>query len=137
MRLSDATASRLKWPRGNYLRALAILNEDIDYLRHNPGVFLNAARKITRLGLHLGRPLRRQFLDLAHSRARLLWALAMPGGLVGYVRDRLRGRRVPTADPDISAWGPAVPPESPELHPPPERFRWSMLSDAPRPGAPS
>lgn len=122
VRLSDRRTSGVKWPRGNYLRALAVLNNDIAYLRHDPKVFLNAARKITRLGLHVGRPLRRQFRDLAHSRARLLWALAMPGGLGGYVRDRLRGRRAAVADPNIAAWGPAAPPESPELHPSPERF---------------
>lgn len=122
VRLSDKPISGVKWPRGNYLRALAVLNNDIAYLRHDPKVFLNAARKITRLGLHAGRPFGRQFRDLAHPRGRLLWALAMPGGLVGYIRDRLRGLRAPVADPDMSAWGPAAPPETPVLHPPPERF---------------
>ena len=140
MRLSDkASGKTVKWPRGNYLRALAILNEDIDWLRHNPKVFLNAARKIARLGLHVGRPLRSQFGDLANGRARLLWAAGMPGGLAGYARDRLRGRRAPKADPDISAWGPAAPPENPELHPPPERFgrpRSPAVETGPPPGIP-
>jgi len=137
-RLSDkAPGKTVKWPRGNYLRALAILNEDIDWLRHDPKVFLNAARKITRLGLHIGRPIRSQFGDLTNVRARLLWALAMPGGLAGYLRDRLRGRRAPSADPDISAWGPAAAPEHPALHPPPERFRFPTPASAPRPGASS
>lgn len=132
MRLSDGPASGIKWPRGNYLRALTVLNDDIDYLRHNPGVFLNAARKITRLGLHIGRSPRRQFRDLDHARARLLWAAGLPGGLVGYFRDRLRGRRAPPADSNISAWGPAAPPENPELHPPPERFRLPSPGNATR-----
>ena len=88
-RLSDKLSQAVKWPRGNYLRALAILNEDTGYWRHSPKVFLNAARKITRLGLHLGRPPGRQFRDLANGPARLLWALGAPGGLAGYVRDRL------------------------------------------------
>ena len=123
-RLSDKSSGKsIKWPRGNYLRALAILNRDIGYLRHNPKVFMNAARKITRLGLHIGRSPRSQFRDLAHARARLLWIAGMPGGFVGWLRDRLHGRRAPKADPDISAWGPAAPPESGRLHPPPQRFR--------------
>lgn len=136
-RLSGTQAAplSLKWPRGNYLRALATLNDDIDYLRRDPGGFLNAARKIARLGLHMGRSPRNQLRDLAHPRARLLWALAMPGGLAGYLRDRLRGRRALAADPDISAWGPAAAPEHPELHPPPERFRFPMPANATRPGA--
>ena len=122
-RLSDKPASGVKWARGNYIQALAILNQDIGYLRHNPKVFMNAARKITRLGLHIGRSPRSQFRDLAHARARLLWVAGMPGGFAGWLRDRLRGRRAPKADPDISAWGPAAPPENGRLHPPPQRFR--------------
>ncbi len=39
-RLSDRPASGIKWPRGNYLRALSVLNDDINYLRHSPKVFL-------------------------------------------------------------------------------------------------
>ena len=120
-RISDGQASGLRWPRGNYLRALAALNDDIGYLRDSPKVFLNAARKVTRLGLHIGRSPRRQFRDLANTRARLLWAAGMPGGLVGYARDRLRGRTAPKADADISAWGPAAPPENAEIHHPPKR----------------
>ena len=121
-RLTDKQKVGIKWPRGNYLQALAILNDDFDYLRHNPKVFLNAARKVNRLGLHIGRSPLRQFGDLGHIRARLLWAMGAPGGLVGYFRDRLRGQRAPKADPDMSAWGPAAPPENPVLHLPPERF---------------
>lgn len=122
-RLSDRMAGKaIKWPRGNYLRALTILNEDIGYLRHDPKVFLNAARKITRLGLHVGRPLRRQLGDLTSIRARVLWIAGMPGGLAGYVRDRITGRRGGKFNPDMSAWGPAAPPENAVLHPPPGRF---------------
>ena len=122
-RLSDkAPVKTIKWPRGNYLRALAILNDDIGYLRHDPKVFLNAGRKITRLGLHIGRPLRAQLGDLANGRARLLWAAALPGGVAGYVRDRMKGRRALAANPDRAAWGPAAPPENAVLHPPPARF---------------
>lgn len=121
-RLSDKESKQIKWPRGNYLRALTMLNEDIDYFWKCPKKFLNAARKITRLGLHIGRPSYLQFRDLANGRARLLWATAVPGGLVGYFRDRLRGLGAPRAHLDISAWGPAAPPESPKLQSPPERF---------------
>ena len=73
-RLSDKPWKHVKWPRGNYLRALAILNSDIDYLWQRPNVFLNAARKVTRLGLHIGRSPRHQLRDIANGRARLLWA---------------------------------------------------------------
>ena len=62
-RLSDTPSNLVKWPRGRYLRALAILNEDIDYFWLRPKVFLNAARKVTRLGLHIGRSPHLQFRD--------------------------------------------------------------------------
>ncbi len=135
-RLSDTPSNIVKWPRGNYLQALAILNGDIDYFWNSPKRFLNAARKVTRLGLHIGRSPRLQLRDLCHARARLLWAVGVPGGLLGYARDRLRGRRAPIADPDISAWGPAAPPENPEFHPPPRRFGRTMPIDASGPEIP-
>ena len=122
-RLSDKPSRQVKWPRGRYLRALDILNNDIDYLWRRPNVFLNAARKVTRLGLHIGRSPHLQFRDLGNGRARLLWAISIPGGCVGYLRDRLRRRTAAKAASDISAWGPAAPPENPVLHPSPERFR--------------
>lgn len=125
-RLSDKRTRTIKWPRGNYLRALSILNDDIDYFWKSPTRFLNAARKVTRFGLHIGRSPRLQFRDLVHRRARLLWAASIPGGYVGHLRDRLRRRTAPNADPEISSWGPAAPPENPVLHPSPERFRWKM-----------
>ena len=130
---SRATRRSVKWPRGNYLRSLAILNNDIRYLRDNPKVFLNAARKVTRLGLHIGRSPRNQYRDLAHARARMLWIAAMPAGMVAYIRDRLRGRRAPAADPDISRWGPASRPEKPALYPAPERLRSTMTPAATAP----
>ena len=135
-RLSDTPSRTIKWPRGYYLQALFILNDDIDYFWNNPKCFLNAARKVTRLGLHIGRSPRLQLRDLCHARARLLWAVGVPGGLLGYARDRLRGRRAPIADPDISAWGPAAPPENPEFHPPPRRFGRTMPIDASGPEIP-
>lgn len=125
-RLSDRPSSSVKWPRGNYLRALAILNNDINFLWNRPAVFLNAARKVTRLGLHIGRSPHLQFLDIANARARLLWAICIPGGCVGYVRDRIRGHVAPKAASDISTWGPAAPPEHPVLHPLPERFHQTI-----------
>lgn len=121
-RLSDKPARQVKWPRGNYLRVLAILNEDIDWFWQRPKIFLSAARKVTRLGLHIGRPLSYRFRDLNNKRARWLWVVSIPGGLFGYVRDRLNGRIAPKALSDISAWGPASPPENPMLHLPPARF---------------
>ena len=122
-RLSDRLPKQLKWPRGRYLRALFVLNHEIAYFLKYPKAFLNAARKITRLGLHIGRSPSLQYKDLANGRARLLWVIGIPGGSFGFFRDRLRGRTAPKAAPDITAWGPAAPPENPVLHPPPARFR--------------
>ena len=124
--LSDRARSSVmvaKQPRGNYVRALAVLNGDIDYFFDRPKPFFTAGRKLTRLGLHLGRSPRLQFQDLTNWRARLIWMAGMPGGFIGWCRDRLRGRKAPKAAPDITAWGPAAPPENPVLHPPPARFR--------------
>ena len=129
-RLSDRPLDAVKWPRGYYLWALAMLNDDFDYCRERPKEFLNAARKVTRLGLHIGRSPRCQLRDLRHAPASLLWAMALPGGLAGYARDRLRGRRAPVADPDISAWGPASAPENPAFNPPPRRFAWRTASSS-------
>ena len=129
IRLSDRTFSAIKWPRGNYLRALAILNDDIEFLWRSPKQFLNASRKITRLGLHIGRPLRLQFRDLDNWRGRLLWMAAISGGFAGYIRDRLCGCTVPNADLDISAWGPAAPPENLERHLSSRRFRNAVRTE--------
>ena len=130
LRLSDTPSNLVKWPRGRYLRALATLNEDIDYLWQRPKVFLNAARRVTRLGLHIGRSPHLQFRDLAHGRSRLLWAMSIPGGYIGYLRDRLRRRVAPKADSDLYSWGPAAPPEDPVLHPPPKRFHQTIRTAA-------
>jgi len=121
-RLSTAETKGLKWPRGNYLRALAVLNNDLAYMRHSPTVFLNAARKVTRLGLHIGRLPHRQFVDIRNNCGRLLWFIGGLGGIVGYIRDRLRGHTVQTANQNISAWGPAAAPKQAVLQPAPKRF---------------
>ena len=119
-RMSDKAPRKVvHWPRGNYLWALDVLNGNIGWLSHDRKAFLKAGRRVVRFGLHIGRPLHRQFGDLANPRARSLWAAGILGGFAGYVRDLLRGRRAPKADTDISAWGPAAPPENPELRPPP------------------
>lgn len=127
-RLSDKQPRQVKWPRGNYLRALAILNNDIDFFWNRPKVFLNAARKVMRLGLHIGRPLHTQFLDITNGRARFLWLVSIIGGFTSYLRDVLRGRTAPKAKSNISDWGPAAPPENPMHHPPPERFHQTIRS---------
>ena len=122
-RLSDKPLDRVKWPRGRYLQALSILNEDSHFFWRRSKVFFNAGRKITRLGMHIGRSPLSQLQDLTNWRARLLWATGIPGGLIGFLGDRLRGRTAPAADADITAWGPSAPPEMPTLHLPPVRFR--------------
>ena len=135
-RLSDKGRDTIKRPRGSYLRALAILNDDIEFLWRSPKRFLNAARKIARLGLHIGRPPRLQLRDLGHWRARLLWAACIPGGLAGYVRDRLRGRTAPKTHPDMSMWGPAAAPECPVFRPSPECFDPALRTTVTTPGVP-
>ncbi|MDE0255509.1 MAG: glycosyltransferase family A protein, partial [Rhodospirillaceae bacterium] len=85
--LSDRARSSVmiaKQPRGNYIRALSILNGDVGYFLDRPKSFFGAGRKLMRLGLHLGRSPWRQFRDLANWRARLLWMAGMPGGCFGY-----------------------------------------------------
>ncbi|MCY4259790.1 MAG: glycosyltransferase, partial [Rhodobacteraceae bacterium] len=117
-RLSNGDPGALNWPRANYLWSVQVLNQDMQYARHDPGFFISRARKVTRLGLHIGRPLSRQWSDLAHTKARILWLVAfLGGGLLGYFRDRLLGKSVPRADADIAKWGPAVPPQNLEIHP--------------------
>ena len=103
-RLSDKMLGSVKMPRGNYLRTQAILSEDIEFFFDRPMVFLNAARKMTKLGLHLGRPLGMQFRDLPDVRARLLWVSGIPVGFVSYCRDCWRRVTAPRADTDISLW---------------------------------
>ena len=120
-RLSDKIVGAVKMPRGNYLRTRSILNEDIEFFLDRPMVFLNAARKMTKLGLHLGRPLRLQIRDLPDVRARLLWVFGIPVGFVSYCRDCWRGATAPRADTDISLWSPAARPENAILHPSPDR----------------
>ena len=113
--LSDGASSGTKWPRGNYLWALSVLNEDIEYFHENRKSYFNHARKITRLGLHIGRPLDQQYKDLKNRTARLLWMLVIWRGLLGYFRDRLYSINLPSAHSDISKWGPSDPPENFEL----------------------
>lgn len=122
-RLTDGLASTVRWPRGNYLKALAVLNDEIGYFEERPEVFLKAARRLAVLGFHIGRSPWRQFHDLAHGRSRLLWMAGLPRSLVRYMRDRLRGRRAAKAHRDIAAWGPAMPPENPVLRLAPRRKR--------------
>jgi len=110
-------SSSITWPRGNYLMSLATLNNDIRYFWVRPGVFLKAGRSVAMLGFHIRRSPLRQFRDLTNSGARLLWIAGLPRGFARYIRDRLHGRRALKAHPDISAWGPAAPPETPILRP--------------------
>lgn len=121
-RLSGGLSSTVRWSRGNYLMSLAMLNDDIKHFRDNPGAFLKVARRVATLGFHIGRSPWRQYGDLAHGHARLLWMAGLPRSFVRYLRDKRRGRKAPRAHPDIAAWGPAVPPENPVLRLPPARF---------------
>lgn len=114
--LSDGASSGIKWPRGNYLWGLSVLNKDIQYFQFDRKQYFNCARKITRLGLLIGRPLNQQYRDLTNRLARLIWFLVIWRGLLGYTRDRLLGTKIPRANPDITEWGPADLPENWEIH---------------------
>ena len=122
-RLSSKHSGSVKMPRGNYLRAMEMLNNDIEFLRNWPAAFVNAARKMVRLGLHIGRTPHRQLLDLSNWRARLLWASCFPAGVAGYFRDRLRRVRAPRAHRDIAKWGPAPAPRDAVFHRPPHSLK--------------
>ncbi len=106
----------LKWPRGNYLGVLAVLNNDIECLKENPSHFIKCAQKITGLGLLVGRSFIQQYNDLTNGTARILWMMTIWYGLLSYVRYRLGGANVTLAHPNISAWGPANRPKNLELH---------------------
>ncbi|MXY40115.1 MAG: glycosyltransferase family 2 protein [Rhodospirillaceae bacterium] len=130
-RISDGMVNAVYFPRGNYLRSLAILNGDSGFLWQHPSRLLNAARKVTRLGLHLGRSPQLQYRDLTGRGALLLWVSCMAVGILGYCRDRLRGKTAPIADRDISKWGPASPPDNLEIHLAPAHFGWQPTGQRP------
>ena len=126
-RLTDGFSSTTKWPRGNYLNFLCMLNEDINYFIDCPRVFLKAARGVAVLGFHLGRSPWHQFRDLTNAKARLLWTAQLPRSLTRYMKDCLRGRKGIKAHPDIFTWSPAAPPKDAVLHRPPPQHNLAVL----------
>ena len=118
-RLTDRNPRIVQRPRGQYLRERERLNRDLGFLASDPRLFLRAGSRMVRFGLHVGRPLRRQFADLHGILGRLLWLLALPRGCVGFLKDRWRGKRARRASSELAAWGPAADPVASVLNRPP------------------
>lgn len=77
-------------PGGVYSNRLC-LNRDLhDFLWFDPAGFLMIAARYTRFALHTRLSLAGQWRGLDSSGARLLWALALPVGLLLFLRDRWR-----------------------------------------------
>ena len=115
-RISDRVAGNLKNPRGNYLRALAILNDDLEYFGSRPAEFLRWGRRLVKFGLHIGRPISLQLRDLKHVKSRAILAAQLPRGVAGFWWDRANGRSAPRASRDMLEWGPAAAPLDVEVH---------------------
>jgi glycosyltransferase involved in cell wall biosynthesis len=64
-----------------------MLNGDMRWFRHAPGLFLKHAALLARAMLHQGFPLRRQATTLHTWPARALWAAALPLGVLLYRHD--------------------------------------------------
>jgi len=79
---------------GGRLQHLTVLNEQLDYLRAAPVAFFASAAHYARFSFHLGAPMADQLADLATTRGRLLWSLAVPTGWMLYRRDVRRDARL-------------------------------------------
>jgi glycosyltransferase involved in cell wall biosynthesis len=72
------------------------LNCNIDYLRSAPVAFLRSAAHLSRFSLHLSRSPVAQWRALTNWWGRGLWLVALPVGIVAYLRDRwVRARSWP------------------------------------------
>jgi len=64
------------------------LNEHIDYVRYAPVAFLRSAVHYVRFSLHLGETPIKQFQGLSNLRARGLWLVGLPLGVMVYAKDK-------------------------------------------------
>jgi glycosyltransferase involved in cell wall biosynthesis len=78
-----------KSANGNRIRHLAILNEEIDWLRYDPLAFLRSAVHYSRFSFHLSINKIDQ-LKCLHTRVvgKILWLIALPLGYVVYLKDK-------------------------------------------------
>ena len=92
-RLSDRNSHSIKFPMGNYLKSLSILNSELDYYWYAPKIFVRHSRRLRRYGLHVGKNMIQQHSELTNSWGKLLWLIfgTVPGS-IGYLRDYLNMR---------------------------------------------
>ena len=74
---------------GNRLANLAVLNDDIDWLRFAPLKFLHASANYIRFSFHLRKNIFQQFRSLNSFIGKLLWLIALPLGFILYSKDWL------------------------------------------------
>ena len=92
-RLTSRTKYAVKFPLGNYMKSLSVLNSEIDYFWHAPKYFVHHARKLRRYGLHNGKNVYTQSVDLSNAVAKLLWIVfGIIPGTIGYMKDRYLAR---------------------------------------------
>jgi glycosyltransferase involved in cell wall biosynthesis len=80
-------------PIGMRLLYLAVLNEQLDYLKYAPLEFCRSGMNYARFSFHLGIGVWRQQADLATATGKLLGAHTLPAGAALYARDVWRARR--------------------------------------------
>ena len=92
-RMTNRESYSIKFPVGNYLKSLSVLNSELDFFWYAPKNFVHHARKMRRFGLHIGKNVFLQYSELTSSWGKLLWLIfgTVPGSL-GYLRDCFRMR---------------------------------------------
>ena len=65
------------------------LNDDSDYIKKAPFLFLKMAIQGARLSLHNGDRVVSQFANLRGLRQRVIWTLGLPVAYLAFIRDRL------------------------------------------------
>ena len=91
-RLSEPADLR-RVAEGSVIRYAALLNEDLGWFRFAPKDFWYQAAIFTRLSLHAGHSIGRQWGAL-RSRSRLLWLAALPAGIGLYLMDMIGIRKL-------------------------------------------
>jgi glycosyltransferase involved in cell wall biosynthesis len=69
-----------------------VLNEEIAYFRYRPQQAILSPFQYIRYSYHAGISFVRQIRELSNFRARILWSILLPCGLLGYVIDKTLGR---------------------------------------------
>ena len=92
-RMSNRESNSIKFPMGNYLKSLLVLNSELDYFWYAPKYFIHHSRKLSRFGLHIGKNVILQCSELTSYWGKLLWLIfgTVPGS-IGYLRDCFKMR---------------------------------------------